>query len=876
MHLLRSKYAITLTALLTLAVWVFCLPTLAQAPADTSKKGIAGLKGSGNGMIVTPPNDTTPKAPAGDSLSISVSKNALKSKVKYTAVDSIRFDVPNQKIYLYGLADVTYDDIELKADYIEIDWEKNVISAYGIPDSTGKLQNRPEFSQNGTSFVSDTMRYNFKTKKGKISKVITQEGQGYILAQVAKKDANDNVFIKNGQYTTCNNEHPHFSIRATKLKIVKDDKIVTGPANLNIEGIPTPLAIPFGFFPNKKGRSSGIVVPTYGNSPVQGYFLRDGGYYFGINDKIDLTLLGDIYSLGSYGVKANSNYVKRYKYNGAIDIGFAKNVFGNRFLKEIPNGGYSASNQFFIRWRHTQNTKARPGTNFSANVNAGTANYNSFNSQNTQLILTNTFLSSIAYSLTKSWYSLSLNMGHNQNTQTNAISFTLPEGQFNINRFFPFQRKVQVGTKKWYENIGVNANVNFRNQLNTIDSLLFTNSSLRKLQNGVQATVVANTQFKLLKYFTFSPSITYTNRTYFSTVNKYWDNNLQQLVTDTLFFWQNINNIRNRSEFNVQGTFTTRVYSTFTFKKGKISAIRHVLTPQVALNYRPDFSTLQYGFYGPNGTAGTYSPYEIGIYGQPSVGRQGAVGIALGNNLEAKVRDRKDTTGIGTKKIVLIEQLNIGTSYNLAADTLNWAFINISGRTTLFKNLGINFNSTFDPYTTKNNVRINKSQWSENKQLLRLNGATLALNWAIRPKEKPARKPQNKDEEDVLKMQKQHPDMFVDFNIPYNLNVSYNLNYNPAAAGTELNPKITQTLNFSGDVRLTPKTKIGFSSGYDFINKQMAFTSLDIYRDLHCWELSANWIPFGFRRSYNINIRVKASVLQDLKLTRRRSWQDFQ
>jgi hypothetical protein len=822
------------------------------------------------------PNDTIPIQKVD---SVKISNKALKSKVEYTAEDSIRFDVEKKMIYLYGKATVKYEDIDLKAEYININSETQVISAWGLLDSLGKTVGKPVFTQDQTSFVADSMRYNYKTKRARISQVITQEGEGFIHGETIKKDAEDNIYIRHGQYTTCNLEHPHFAINATRLKIIKDNKIVTGPAYLTIEDIPTPLAIPFGFFPNKKGRSSGIVIPTYGNSPAQGYFLRDGGYYFGINDNIDLALLADIYSLGSFGVKAISQYATRYKFNGAIDLSYSKNVFGSRFFKDIPNGGYSSQNNFFIRWRHAQDTKARPGTSFSANVNAGSANFNSFNSQNPTLIITNTFLSSIAYSLSKSWYSFSLNLGHNQNTNTRDISITLPEGQFNVNRFFPFKRKVQLGNKKWYENIGVSANVNFRNQLNTKDTLLRNPATYRGIQNGVQATMSASTQFKVLKHFTFSPAVNAVNRTYFATVDKYFDNATQTLVVDTNFFWQNISNIRNRSEFNVTGTLSTRLYAMYEFKRGKIAAIRHVLTPQINMSYRPDFNTQLFGYYGPNGTYGSYSPFEIGLYGQPSVGEQGLVGLSLGNNLEMKVRDRKDTTGTGLKKVSLIDQLTIASSYNIAADSLRWSQISISGRTTLFKNLGVNFSTSLDPYAAVNNVRINKSEWSEskNKRLVRLSGANLALNLALRPKDKSVvKKNLTPDEEEVLKKKNANPDLFVDFNLPYTLNVSYNLNYNPAAAGTEFSPKVTQTLNFSGDLRISAKTKLGFSSGYDFINKEIAFTSLDIYRDLHCWELSANWIPFGFRKSYNINIRVKASVLQDLKLQRRRSWQDLQ
>lgn len=845
------------------------MPTLvfAQVP-DTTFKPLTYIEDS------TKTKDST-KVKV-DSVTVKLAPGAVKEKVIYTAKDSIRFDVVNQLMYLFGTANVKYKDIELSADYIQVDMKTNLVAAWGMPDSVGNIKNRPNFKQGATAFDADTMRYNFNSKRGKISNVVTVEGEGFIHGRIVKKDSSDNVFIRHGLYTTCSLDHPHFAIKTGKLKIVKDKQIVTGPAYLSIENVPTPLAVPFGFFPNKKGRSSGIVVPTYGESPVFGFFIRDGGYYLGLSDKFDLTLLADVYSRGSFGVKAVSQYAKRYKYSGSIDLRFSQFVNGDRFFKGIDGYNFSVNNDYFFRWSHTQNQKARPGVSFSANVNAGTSNYNSFNSQNPTLILTNTFVSSVAYSLQKSWYSLTLNVGHNQNTQTRDVNITLPEGQFNVNRFFPLKRKKQVGNKRWYENIGVSGNVNFRNQIDTKDSLLFREPTLKGMRNGIQATASASTQFNLLKYFTFSPSINFTNRTYFSTINKYYDNAAQQLVTDTLFFWQDLRNIKNRSEFSVNGSFTTRLYGMFNFRRGPVAAIRHVITPSVNLSYRPDFSTQITGYYGPDGTLTSWSPYQIGIYGAPSVGRQGNVGMSLGNNIEMKVPDKNDTTGTGLRKVTLIEQLNISTSYNIAADSLRWAPININGRTTLFKVVGINFAANFDPYAAVNNKRINTTEWKANKRLLRLTGANLAINFSLRPKAKTAKKTLTPEEEKIMKQATANPDLFVDFDLPYNLTVNYNMNYNPAALGTALNPKVTQTFNFNGDVRISPKTKVGFTSGFDFINKELSFTSLDIYRDLHCWELSANWIPFGIRKSYTINVRVKASVLQDLKLQRRRAWQDLQ
>lgn len=873
----KPKYTKALTGLLTLCCYLVCGVLSAQLTQTLKGGATTNTNDIDTGKVATTPLDTG---------IVKLSKNAIKSKLEYNAEDSIRFEVKKQKVYLWGDAFVSYQGTELTADYIEIDWSTNTITAFGLPDSTGKTTNRPNFSQGGTSFDADTVRYNTKSKKGKISNVVTQEGQGYIHGEQVKKDADDNVCIRNGEYTTCNRpDHPHFSIRATKIKIVntKPDsagnggskKIITGPAYLQIEDVPTPLALPFGFFPGKSERSSGIVVPTYGESPAFGFFLRDGGYYFGKNDKVDLALLGDIYSRGSWGLKAISNYNQRYKFNGTVDIRYSRFANGSRFLKEVAPELFSTNADFFIRWQHTVSSKARPGTTFSANVNAGTSNYQSLNALNTQAILTNTFVSSVAYSLTRSWYNLALNANHSQNTISRDVSITLPEGQFNVMRFFPLKRKKQVGPERWYEKIGVNGNVNFTNRINTKDSLLFTEPTLRRMQNGAQGQVSASTQFKVLKYFTLSPSVNLITRLYTARVRKEFDNTANALITDTLFFWQSLRNMGVTTEYNAALNLSTRLYAMGEFKRGAINALRLVVTPQLSFNYRPNFDTRIQGFYGPNGTFGAYSPYEIGVFGQPSVGRQGAIGLNINNNLEMKVRDRRDTTGTGLRKVMLLDQFNIGTSYNLAADSLQLAPIAINGRTTLFKNVNLNFNSTFNPYATDSlNRPINTYYFAQTGRLARLTNANLAINFALRPKEKP-KKNLTDAQKDALKNVAANPDMFIDFNLPYTLNVSYSLNYNAFAAGTPQQPRVTQTLNFTGDVSLSPKTKIAFNTGYDFINKEAAFTSLDIFRDLHCWELSANWIPFGFRRSYNLSIRVKASVLQDLKVQRRRAWQDL-
>ncbi len=792
---------------------------------------------------------------------LKASPNALEKEVIYSSEDSMRFDLENKKIYLYGNADVKYDKIHLQAAYIEIDWSTNVIHAEGVVDSAGNKIGSPKFSEGSQNFDALKMDYNFKTKKGKITKVYTQQGEGFLLGEQVKKDENNAFFVKNGKFTTCNlPDHPHFYINATKVKVIPDDKIVTGPANLVIEEIPSPLLVPFGIFPNTSGRKSGILFPTYGESPGLGFFLMDGGYYWGLNDHFDASLRGDIYSRGSWGLKAGSSYNFRYRFNGNVDMRYATILQGDPELL-----GSSVNKSFFITWRHNQDPKSRPNSRFSANVNAGSSDYNQLNSFNTNNIVANTFQSAVTWSKTFARAPLNLNVsaGHSQNTQTRIITVNAPEIQLNMNRIFPFKRKDAVGAQRFYEKIGLTGTLQSRNTISQPDSVYMQPGLARKFNNGVQFQLPLTTSFQMLRYFTVTPSFNLTGRGYFSNIRKRYDAESQQTVTDTIRQFSQL------WEYNASVNASTRVYSFL--KLGK-NTVRHVATVQAGFRYQPDFSTEEFGFFGTGGTLASYSPYEQGIYGQPSRGKQGTINIGVNNNIEAKVRSQSDSTGSGLKKITLFDAFNFNTGYNLAVDTLNLQPLTINARTKIARKVDLVYSSSWDWYAfdTVSLKRINVLEYNASGKWLRHQNTSLAINTMLAsaaPKKNADAEQQNEGKEMI-----NNPNAYVNFNIPWSFSGGVIIGQTQSGAQILRNA----ILNFSGDVSLTEKWKISFSSGYDFEQKEISFTSIDIYRDLHCWEMRFNWIPFGFRQSYNFTINVKSGMLQDLKLNRRRQWFDLQ
>jgi len=802
-----------------------------------------------------------------DTLTKNSSETILEFDIKRHCNDSIIQDIEDKKIYLYGNASIEYGDIKITSNKIVIDWIENTILAVGTKDSTGNIIGNPVFEEGKESFKATEILYNLKSKKCIVKKIITKEGEGYIHGVKVKKLEDNILYLKKGEYTTCNAAKPHYSIRANKIKLIPKKQIVTGPAYLTFFNIPTPLFLPFGYFPNTDKKSSGIIIPSYGESANMGFFLKDGGYYFSLNNYTDLTLKADIYTKGSWSAKNNFRYKKRYKYNGSLNLNY-----GNIITSEVGFPNYGIKKDFFVRWSHKQDPKADPSVSFSANVNAGSSTYHKNNTfTNSTDYLSNTFTSTINWSkrFEGTPFNLSANLGHNQNTQTHKVNLTLPDISLSMSKIYPFKSLVNKGSKNWYDNIGMRYSMNSKNQISTTDSLLFHNSTLQNFNSGMRHNIPINASFKILKYFTFNQSINLSERWYINQVEKTW--NGTEVITDTL------NKFTRGSEYNLISSINTKIYGVSQFKKGKIAAFRHVMTPNLSFTYNPGFSDEKFGFYksvqvDSLGNTDIYSIMQNGIYGTPRKNESGNISFSLGNIFGIKVRSKKDTVEELTK-VKLIESLNFSSSYNLFADSFNFNYINLNLRTKLFNKINISYSSVFDPYIIDSTGRRYKFELFENNKIARFRNSNIAAGFNIN--DKTFTKKKNKEEEEEERNKEETRDFYK---IPWNLNVNYTHNLN---MGTNLQSEktSTQTLGFSGNIKITPKWKLGFHSGYDFSDetnqewwKKFSYTSIDIYRDLHCWELLFHWIPTGYQRSYTLTIRVKADILKDLKLERRKDW----
>jgi len=813
-------------------------------------------------------------------------KSAIDAKVDYKSSDSISFEIKRQIVHLYTNAEIAYEDIGLKAAYLEIDFKKSLAFAKGVNDSTGKETGTPVFKQGDQSYRSKELHYNYKTKKGLISHVITKEGDGYLHGTTVKKMGNGEMDIKQGKYTTCSLDQPHFEIRYTKAKVIPGNKIVTGPAYMVIEGVPLPIGFPFGMFPNKKGQSSGILIPTYGESQTRGFYLENGGYYWGINDYMDLKLTGDIYSRGSWALKPNFNYKVRYKYSGSFNFNYAINIDGQ---KDVP--GYVRNRDFKITWTHNQDPKSNPVSRFSANVNAGSSKFDRYNPVTINDHLSNQYSSNINYSLNfDPRFPISISANHFQNTSDKSIRITLPEFSFSVARFYPLRRKTSLGQLKWYENISVTYNMNARNEINTYDSLLFKPGAQKYIRNGMKHYIPVSSSIKVFKYFTMTNSVNFTERWYTQSINKVW-------IADTLFAadtvpphirTDTIHGFKSAHEYSFSSSVSTTVYGMVQFKNGPIRAIRHVMTPSIGFSLRPDFGRESLGYYKTVQTdnQGNFRKYSIfndgafsSIYGTPTQGKSGAVNFSLGNNLEMKVRSLKDTV-TGTKKVKLIDNFNINTSYDLAKDTLRWSPVSMSGNTTLFKKIQIQYSSLWNLYTVDSAGRtINRFEWEAHHRLLRIQNTSwnLGLNWTLasKNKKKKAIDPSKGTPEEINEVL-DGPAGFIDWNNPWSISFNYNLRYT-GSFGPAMGQKsktVVQTLGFNGDLSVTPKWKVSLRSGYDFQNHQLSYTSMSVNRDLHCWEMRFNWIPTGYLKSWNFQLNVKSALLQDLKLKKKKDFRD--
>ena len=803
--------------------------------------------------------DTIP--PTTDSTQIQ--NNFFDDEIKQFAEDSLKLSIDGKKAFLYGNAKIEYQKTTITASYIEIDWDKNTIYASFTTDSAKNKIGIPVFTEENESFKAEEMTYNFKTKKCSVKKITTKEGEGYILGKTVKKVSDDVFYLHKGDYTTCDAEKPHFSIRANKIKIIPGKKIITGPAYLSFFRIPTPLIFPFGYFPNNDKKSSGLIIPSYGESANMGFFLKDGGYYLTLSEKMDLSLKSDIYTQGSWNLKSLLRYNNRYKYSGNLNLSY-----GNMKNSYVGFPDYSEKKDFNIKWSHKQDQKANPSLTFSANVEAGSSTYHRNNSYDDNEYLKNTMSSNI--NLSKSWSdgffnNLNLSLRHSQNTSNKNISLTLPDVSLNSKRVYPLKLIGNSAKTQWYDKISIQYGMNTKNTISTTDSLLFTKNSLSKFRNGMTHNIPISSSIKVLKYFTLTPSFNLTERWYLNRIEKTWNSNDSTLTTDT------ISKFTRAHDYNLSTGLNTKIYGLVEFKKSKIAGIRHVMSPNISFTYNPDFSDEKYDYYktvqiNENGETQNYSIMENGIYGSPSNRESGTINFSLGNILDMKIRNNKDTVET-FKKIKLIESLGISSSYNIFSDSLNFSNIRLNARTRLLNILDITFSSDYDPYVTNTDRtnRINQFELSTNKRLARLKSFTTSIGLSINDKSFSADKDENKDEK---KEEDENRDFYA---IPWDLSANYSLTYDKGhniAAFADT----TQSLTFSGNLKITKNWKIGFRSGYDFDEKELTYSSVDIYRDLHCWEMLFHWIPLGYHQSYTLTIRVKAAALRDLKYEKKKDW----
>ena len=804
-------------------------------------------------------------------------KNNLKSKVEYTAKDSLRFDIKDQKVYLFKDAEIKYEKIDLKSGYVEIDFSKKTLYAVGIKDTAGKEIQLPDFTEGTQKFKSKAMTYNYDTKRGYIQNVFTKQDEGYLHGKIVKKMENNITYLKDGSYTTCDREEdPHYEFKFGKAKVIPGKRIITGPAYLIIAGVPVPIGIPFGYFPSKVGRRSGIEIPAYSESTTKGFALTGGGYYWAASQYFDVNVLGDIYSRGSWALDPIVNYRYRYHYNGRFAFKYAVNRIG---AADSPD--FTKSTDFSVNWVHTQDPKARPHSSFTANVNIVSSNFNKYNPvTNAQTYLSNTFSSSINYSTTiHDNYIFNVNFSHSQNTLNKTINITLPQVTFSVNQFYPFRKKEHSGKLHWYELISARYNFDAVNQYNTTDTLIFKKKKWwNDMQNGIQHNASISGSFKLLKNFTWTNSVTITDRNYLSTVRKRfapYKPGKDTLITDT------IRQFANAIDGNASTSINTRLYGMYQFKKGPIVAIRHMISPTLSFTYTPDFGSAAWGYwrYVANDTNKIHQKYSIfqgNLKGGPAATKSGLVAFALSNSLEMKVRNKKDTV-TGTRKISLIDNLTISETYDITKDTNRWSKLSIQGRTTLFKSLTINYGSIWDPYARDSTGNIRKTEWEAHHRLLRLDntlwdiGLTYSLTSDKGKKKKTTTKGSPQERKDI----NDNLDYYYDFDIPWSFSLSYKFTYQKVPVVLRRVSTITQTLGFTGQVNLTPKWKISLNSGWDFTNGELSFTQIELHRDLHCWEMSFSWIPKGPQQSWNFTIKVKAAVLQDLKLTKKKDFQDY-
>ena len=854
-------------------------------------------------------------------------KNGIDAPVHYVANDSLIYEGGAGMAYLYGDANVKYEDMDLKSEEIYMCLDSSLVHARGGKDSTGVAFGTPVFVMGKDTYETDSMAFNFKTKKGLISNVYTEQEDGFLTSELSKRNSAGEIFLQHGRYTTCDDPHPDFYLALSRAKVTPGKKVVFGPAYLVVADVPLPFAIPYGFFPFSKSYSSGFIMPTYGDETERGFYLRDGGYYFAISDKMDLKVLGEIYTKGSWGLSAASNYKKRYKYSGSFFASYQNTINGE---KNMPD--YAKQTSFKIQWSHRQDAKANPFRTLSASVNFATSSYernNLTSMYNPQSYSQTTRTSSVSMTNTFSSIGLTLSttMNLSQNMRDSSISMTLPDLNISISRFYPFKRKKMAGKERWYEKISMSYTGQLSNSINTKEDKLMHSSLTRDWRNGMQHNIPISGNFTLFNYLNINPSINFTDRMYTNKINRSWDEQAQKEVTDTIDGFYNIYN------WSMSVSASTKLYVFYTpWRKlfgDKIKTIRHVFTPQVSFNYAPDFSSSRYGYYetyqktDANGNVSLveYSPYSNGRYGVPGKGKTGSVSVDISNNFEMKIKSDADSTG--EKKISLIDELGASMSYNFATDIRPLSDLSTRLRLKLSKSYTLNLNAVFASYAYELDengrpvLSNTKTLWGMGK-FGRFQGMSQNISYTLdnnkvsnffkwlrgekvdKKKDKNSRDEDEEDEEDEFNRETNEDDDmqrgqrgarkenagkaetdedgYMKFSIPWSLSFGYGVSMRENTGGQfnydkmRYPYKFTQTLNCSGNIRLSDGWNISFSSGYDFENKKISMTTASLGRDLHCFNMSCQLVLAPYT-SYNFSFRCNAATLTDaLKYDKRSSY----
>ena len=837
--------------------------------------------------------------------------NGIDAPVKYSAEDSLVYDAESGTAYLYGNSKVDYENMKLTSDKVHMNLDKSTVRATGTVDSTaeGGIKGKPVFTMGKDEYKSDTMAFNFKSKKGLIKGIYTEQQDGFLSGEVGKRDSTGSVYLQHGRYTTCDKPHPDFYIALSRAKVRPGKDVVFGPAYLVVADVPLPLAIPYGFFPFSKKYSSGFIMPSYGDESDRGFYLRDGGYYFAISDKWDLKLLGEIYTKGSWGVSAASNYRKRYRYSGSFLFSYQDSKTGDKGLPD-----FAEQESFKIQWNHRQDPKANPYSSLAASVNFATSSYerNNLNSMyNPQTLTQSTRTSSVSWSTGFSSIGLSLSATTNlaQNMRDSSIQITLPDLNISLSRFYPFKRKHLVGKERWYEKISMSYTGQLANSISTKEDKLLHSNLIKDWKNAFQHTIPVQANFTLFNYINVTPSFNFTDRMYSKKVTRGWDNTLQkEVVKDTTYGFHNVYN------WSMSVGASTKLYGFWVPNRklfgDKIQAIRHVITPQVSFSYAPNFAARRYGYYDSyqytdasgNVKLVEYSPYRDELYSVPGKYKTEMISWDVSNNIEMKIKSDKDTTGY--KKISIIDELGASMSYNAAADYHRWSDLSMRLRLKWWKNYTFSMNAQFATYAYELDANGkpyvgNHTEWGYGR-LPRFQGMSQNFSFTLNP-EKLKKWFGRKDDknDDKVTEESDGPDTDIEsnmdddlekgkhaakkkrgniaetddngymrFNMPWSLTIGYGITMRENTAGkfntkTMRYPyKFTQTLNFSGNIRISDGWNINFSSGYDFENHAMSMTTASLSRDLHCFNMSASIVLAPYT-SYNFTFRCNAATLTD-------------